>query len=48
MSIDKSGRDRPVGQVNYRCRGRSTDCLPDIGNDIVLDQDFCRPGERVA
>ena len=48
MSVDKSGHDRPIAQINNSCRGWTTDRLRNIGNDTVLDQDFGRPGERIA
>jgi hypothetical protein len=48
MSIDKSRHHRPVGQINNSRRSRTTYRLRKIGNDTVLNQDFGRPGERVA
>jgi hypothetical protein len=48
MGIDESGRDRPVAEIDDGGLGWATDCWRDFGNDTVLDQDFGRPGERVA
>src|SRR5581483_2840760 len=48
MGIDESGHDRPIAQINNSRRGWTTDCLRDVGNHTILDQNFCRPGERIA
>lgn len=48
MSINQSGHDGPIAEINNRRRGWTTDRLRDIGNDTVRDQDFGRPGERIV